>query len=295
MRKRFYIMLVARNSEGELLKIPVPLHYLYVFIAGAVIGMLAITGMAGSYTRMLVKTVHFNQLRAEKKDLKDRYKQLEEVAQASQLQAESLSSLASEVSTLYGLKPDPVFQKDDPAKVTINQFTELKNTAMSGAASIGIGMGGLRNATVHDWLRLAAAPTLWPVEGPITGKFGERIDPFNGEGAFHRSVDISSEYGTRVIAPADGIVLMADFMNGYGRAVVVDHGHGVTTLYGHLSGFTVTEGQEIHRGDTLGYVGLSGRSTGPHLHYEVRLNNTPVNPYKYLRSTFTQQIASGAM
>src|SRR5437773_9200175 len=95
LRKRFYIMLVARNSEGELLKIPVPLHYLYVFIAGAVIGMLAITGMAGSYTRMLVKTVHFNQLRAEKKDLKDRYKQLEEVAQASQLQAESFSSLAS--------------------------------------------------------------------------------------------------------------------------------------------------------------------------------------------------------
>src|SRR5438105_14842410 len=109
LRKRFYIMLVARNSEGELLKIPIPLHYLYVFIAGALIGMFTITGMAGSYVRMLVKMSRFNQLRSEKKDLNDRYKQLEQVAEANQLQAQSLSSLASEVSTLYGLKPDPVF------------------------------------------------------------------------------------------------------------------------------------------------------------------------------------------
>jgi murein DD-endopeptidase MepM/ murein hydrolase activator NlpD len=98
-----------------------------------------------------------------------------------------------------------------------------------------------------------------------------------------------------VLAPADGVIRFADFMNGYGRAIIIDHGDGITTLYGHLSGFGVTPGQAIHRGDTLGYVGLSGRSTGPHLHYEVRIFNTPVNPYKYLRFTFTQQIASGAM
>jgi len=110
-------------------------------------------------------------------------------------------------------------------------------------------------------------------------------------------VDISAEYGTRVIAPADGTVMIADFMNGYGRTIVVDHGGDMTTLYGHLSGFTVTEGQRVHRGDTLGYVGLSGRSTGPHLHYEVRVRNTPVNPNKFLRTTFAQQFgsATGAM
>ena len=287
-------MLVARNSEGELLKIPIPLHYLYVFIAGALIGMFTITGMAGSYTRMLLKTQRFNQLRTEKEALKSRYSQLEQIAQANQMQAESLSSLASEVSTLYGLKPDPVFQQDDSPQSTMKQFYELKTTAMSGAASIGIG-GGMRNATIHDWLRMAAAPTLWPVDGHISGSFGERIDPFNGEGAFHRGVDISAEFGTRVIAPADGTVVVADFMNGYGRTIMVDHGGSITTLYGHLSGFTVTEGQKVHRGDTLGYVGLSGRSTGPHLHYEVRVNNTPVNPHKFLRYTFSQQVASGAM
>jgi murein DD-endopeptidase MepM/ murein hydrolase activator NlpD len=287
-------MLVARNSEGELLKIPIPLHYLYVFIAGAMIGMLTITGMAGSYARMLLKTQRFNELRTEKDALKSRYSQLEQIAQENQLQTESLSSLAGEVSALYGLKPDPAFLQDDPASASMEQLYALKNTAMSGVASIGIGMG-MGAETTRDWARMAAAPTLWPVEGRITGGFGERIDPFNGEGAFHRGVDISSAYGTRVLAPADGVVQYADFINGYGRAIIVEHGQGISTLYGHLSGFGVALGQIVHRGDTLGYVGISGRSTGPHLHYEVRIFNTPVNPYKYLRFTVTQQIATGAM
>jgi murein DD-endopeptidase MepM/ murein hydrolase activator NlpD len=168
-------------------------------------------------------------------------------------------------------------------------------TAMSGAASVGIGMGDFREATTRDWMRLAAAPTLWPVQGRITGSFGERIDPFSGEGAFHRGVDISSDIGTRIIAPADGVVSFSNIMNGYGRAVMIDHGNGISTLYGHMSGFAVSSGQLVHRGDTIGYVGSSGRSTGPHLHYEVRIFNTPVNPHKYLRFTFSQQVASGSL
>jgi murein DD-endopeptidase MepM/ murein hydrolase activator NlpD len=220
---------------------------------------------------------------------------LEQIAQESELQAQSLSSLAGEVSSLYGLKPDPVFQDDDPASASLQQFYALRMTAMTGAASVGIGMGDMRDASTRDWLRLAAAPTLWPVQGRITGSFGERIDPFSGEGAFHRGVDISSEIGTRIIAPADGVVRFADFMNGYGRTVLLDHGNGITTLYGHMSGFAVSAGQVVHRGDTVGYVGQSGRSTGPHLHYEVRIFDTPVNPRKYLRFTFTQQVASGSL
>jgi murein DD-endopeptidase MepM/ murein hydrolase activator NlpD len=296
LRKRFYIMLVTRNTEGELLKIPIPLHYIYVFIAGAVIGMLTITGMAGSYTRMLLKTQRFNQLRIEKEALKSQYSQLEQIAQQNQLQAQSLSSLADEVSSLYGLKADPSLAEDDPASASLQQLYALRMTAMTGAASVGIGMGDVHEASLRDWMRLAAAPTLWPVQGRITASFGERIDPFSGEGAFHRGVDISSEIGTPVIAPADGVIQFADVMNGYGRTIVVDHGNGVSTLYGHLSGYAVSTGLQVHRGDTLGFVGQSGRSTGPHLHYEVRIFNTPVNPRKYLVFTLNQQIAAnGAM
>ena len=148
---------------------------------------------------------------------------------------------------------------------------------------VGLTLGLTRNATTADWFRANSAPNLWPVEGQITGSFGERIDPFNGEGAFHSGVDISSPYGTPIVAPADGVVTFTDLLGGYGKAIQINHGNAISTRYGHLSGFAVAVGQHVHRGDVIGYVGASGRSTGPHLHYEVRINDTPVNPYKYLR------------
>jgi murein DD-endopeptidase MepM/ murein hydrolase activator NlpD len=291
LRKRFYIFFVARDEDGQLRKISIPVQYLYVLVAGAVIGVLSLTGIASSYTRMLKKVAHYNQLRTEESQLKDRYSRLEQVAKERDIQVASLGSLASEVSALYGLKSDPVLvsasEQIQEAQVhsSLDQLYALKHIAMTGAASVGISLGLTRNATTADWLRANSAPNLWPVEGQITGSFGERIDPFNGEGAFHSGVDISASVGSSVIAPADGVVTFADFQGGYGREVVIDHGHGITTRYGHLSSFAVATGQYLHRGDTIGYVGLTGRSTGPHLHYEVRINETPVNPHKYLRLT----------
>lgn len=295
MRKRYYILLVARDAEGQLRKIPIPLHYLYVFIAGAVIGMLTITGMAGSYTRMLWKAQAFNQVRAEREVLRNRAARLEQVAEEHEIQAASLGSLASEISTLYGLKSEPSLDSQFTGEQfanSLDQLYALKTSAFSGAATLGIEFGE-RGVTTADWMRLASAPNLWPVEGPITGSFGERIDPFNGEGAFHTGIDISSTYGHAVIAPADGIVEYADLQNGYGRLVQVRHANGIATRYGHLSGFAVAPGQRVQRGDVIGYVGLSGRSTGPHLHYEVRIYNTPVNPYKYLRLNLAQSQLHG--
>ena len=292
MRKRFYILFVARDSDGQLHKVPIPFYYLYLLLAGGLIGVLSLTGIAGSYARMLAKVSQFNQLRFEKEALKTRYSRLEEVAQEKDIQVASLGALASEVSALYGLKSEPILANgssqqlpDEDLNSSIEQLYGLRKTALSGAATIGIGLGLNHTSTMSDWVRASAAPTLWPVSGRITGSFGERIDPFNGEGAFHRGVDISGAYGEPVIAPADGEVVFAHAINGYGRTVILDHGHSVTTLYGHLSNFAVIAGQEIHRGNIIGYIGLTGRSTGPHLHYEVRIHDTPVNPYKYLRIT----------
>jgi murein DD-endopeptidase MepM/ murein hydrolase activator NlpD len=295
LRKRFYIFFVARDEDGQLRKISIPIHYLYFLIAGFAIGALSLTGIASSYARMLQKISHYNQLRTEEAQLKDRYSRLEQVAKERDIQVASLGSLASEVSALYGLKSSPAMVSAASEQVekeqvdsSLNQLYALKNTALTGAASVGISLGLTRNSTTADWVRANSAPNLWPVEGQITGSFGERIDPFNGEGAFHSGVDISSSVGSPVIAPADGVVTYADFLGGYGRAVMVDHGHGISTRYGHLASFGVAAGQHVHRGDVIGYVGLSGRSTGPHLHYEVRINDTPVNPYKYLRITMAQ-------
>jgi murein DD-endopeptidase MepM/ murein hydrolase activator NlpD len=295
LQKRFYILFVARGDDGQLRKIPIPVHYLYVFVVGAAVGFLGLTGIASSYAKMLLKVSHYNQLLHEKEQLdqlKDRYSRLEEVAKERDVQVASLGSIASEVSALYGLKSQPTLvtgsqQQIQDAEVSssLDQLGALRASALTGAATVGISLGMTRNATTSDWARASSSPSLWPVEGQVTGSFGERIDPFNGEGAFHSGVDISSAYGHPVIASADGVVTFADLLGGYGKVIMIDHGHGISTRYGHLSGFAVTAGQEVHRGNTIGYVGLSGRSTGPHLHYEVRINDTPVNPYKYLRMT----------
>jgi murein DD-endopeptidase MepM/ murein hydrolase activator NlpD len=300
LRKRFYILFVARDAEGQLRKIPIPLHYLYVFLAGALIGMFTITGMAGSYARMLWKVASFNQLRSEKTALQTRYQQLEKVEHEKDMQVASLGSLANEVSVIYGLKPNPELAKAaqgagqaDEVKYSLDQLHALRSSALTGATTAALSLGLNHNASLADWTRAAAIPSLWPVIGPITGAFGERIDPFNGEGAFHSGVDISSHFGEPVLATADGTVSYADFYNGYGRMIQIDHGAGISTRYGHLSGFAVTDGQTVQKGQVIGYVGLSGRSTGPHLHYEVRIHDTPVNPHKYLRTTFAQ-LAGGS-
>ena len=122
---------------------------------------------------------------------------------------------------------------------------------------------------------------------------GERLDPFSGEGAFHFGVDISAEYGEGVRAAADrrGRRVSCITHSGYGRLVVVDHGFGVTTWYGHLSSYTVPPGIHVKRGDIIGYVGVSGRTTGPHVHSEIRINDAPVNTMRYLRFTSTSAAA----
>jgi murein DD-endopeptidase MepM/ murein hydrolase activator NlpD len=306
MRKRYYIIFVSRDEDGRVKKIPIPLHYAYVFVAAAVVGAFTITGMAGSYTRMLLKTAHFNEIRSQREALRKDYLKMEQVAHEKDIQAASLGSLASEVSALYGLTqnklnaakaaatPAPALAStsdhlnDQDYHQSLDTFYMLRTSAMSGRVTRALEIGmGLHQGT-EDWMRLADGPSLWPVAGKVTSSFGQREDPFNGEGAFHSGIDISANFGDPIHAAADGTVESAGMANGYGREIILDHGHAIRTVYGHLSGFAVTAGQQVTRGQVIGYVGLSGRSTGPHLHYEVRIQNTPVNPHKYLRTTMQQ-------
>jgi len=319
LKKRFYIVLVSRNEDGSLRKVPVPLRYAYVFVAAAVIGTFTIAGLAGSYSRMLIKTARFNQLRNDHDTLQKDYAHLEQQSHEKDVQAASLGSLATEVSALYGLTASKLAVpmghirgraetksagtkavdgalttetasnfSDDSYYKSLDTFYSLRDSATSGAATHAISTAGLGSFSGIGGTDLAIdAPTLWPVMGPITSSFGQREDPItgNGEGEFHTGVDISSTIGTPVRATADGTVKSAAMENGYGREVVIDHGHNVETCYAHMSGFTVMAGQTVVRGQVIGYVGMSGRTTGAHLHYEVRIRNTPVNPHKYLRAT----------
>jgi murein DD-endopeptidase MepM/ murein hydrolase activator NlpD len=128
----------------------------------------------------------------------------------------------------------------------------------------------------------ASTPSVWPVHGWVTSPFGNRTSPFSGIVKFHEGMDIAAQTGTPVVAPADGVVIKAGFGTGYGNMVEISHGYGIKTIYGHNSRLNVKAGQRVKRGDVISYVGDTGSSTGPHLHYEVRVNGLPVNPVKYL-------------
>jgi murein DD-endopeptidase MepM/ murein hydrolase activator NlpD len=337
LKKRHYIMLVSRDEEGNLSKVPVPLHYAYLFVAAAVIGMFTITGLAGSYSRMLIKTARFNQLRQDHNSLQKDYAHLEKAAHEKDIEAASLGSLASEVSALYGLTASKLAMpmgkltdkhhaksagvadsiastplagatdsSDDGYYKSVDTFYALRNTAMSGSLTRAISSLGTSRTSSSDLfgsgvgsVDASFVPTLWPIMGPITSSFGQREDPIlgNGEGEFHTGIDISAPNGVPIRATGDGTVKLAELSNGYGREVVIDHGNGVETVYGHMSGFACIAGQTVVRGQVIGYVGHSGRTTGSHLHYEVRIHNTPVNPHKYLRTTLadlgTEVVAKG--
>ncbi len=148
--------------------------------------------------------------------------------------------------------------------------------------SVGDRLALLEKSIARQNSLLSGTPSIEPVHGLITCGFGERSDPFAEEPAFHTGLDISSQRGHPVAAAADGTVVKAGWENGYGRCVEIAHGLGLRTLYGHMDEIRVIEGQHVARGDSIGIVGTTGRSTGPHLHYEVRLDNRPVNPLQYI-------------
>lgn len=132
---------------------------------------------------------------------------------------------------------------------------------------------------------MAATPSVMPVRGYPSDRFGRRADPFDGERDFHPGIDISAPRGAKVIATADGVVVFAAYRKDYGRLVAIEHKFGISTRYGHLDRCTVKAGEEVSKGDIIGYVGSTGRSTGPHVHYEVRLGNQPLNPLRFLRAS----------
>jgi len=129
---------------------------------------------------------------------------------------------------------------------------------------------------------LACTPSVWPAQGWKTSGFGNRISPFTNLKEFHEGFDISARNGTEIIAPADGVVSEIGKTYGFGNLLVISHGYGIKTIYGHLSKSLVKKGQSVKRGDKIALVGNTGRTTGPHLHYEIQLNGMPVNPQNYI-------------
>ena len=158
---------------------------------------------------------------------------------------------------------------------TIGILRDLLGTLESGLASV--------KSRVETQQALDRAnPTSWPVMGWLSSSFGARKDPFTGQPDFHTGLDISAGQGTPVKATADGTVESAAYNGNYGNSIVITHGFGIATRFGHLSQYAVRAGQKVKRGEIIGYVGSTGRATSPHLHYEILLNGQPSNPLRLL-------------
>lgn len=293
MAKKFYTFLIFPGAHGNLHKIQLPFYFVHVVLAFSIIGIMTVAMLASSYARMLLKVSNYNSLRTEREALKSQNRTLEDVVHQTNAKLDSLQSLAAEVALTYGFGearrprfPEAVLalatqsnsSVESSYRASLYAFNLIKRASTNPQGdSLAMGM------FTQPRLDRTSLPSIWPVRGQLTAGFGQRMDPFSGEGAFHAGVDISSRYGVRVEAAADGIVFQASREAGYGNEVLIDHGYGITTKYGHLSKIFVVVGQEVKRGQVIGAVGMTGKATGPHLHYEVIVHGTPVNPAKYLR------------
>jgi murein DD-endopeptidase MepM/ murein hydrolase activator NlpD len=291
MRNKSYTFFIASSASGGMRRVRIPFYAVPLLMLLAIVGGITIAAGVGSYSRMLWKAASYNSLRREQDNLKQQYRQLQTEVKDTNQRLNSLQSLASEVAMAYGItrfRQTPFGLTEDtelPEEAEFQQSLDEFSYLQKNATAVALSSGGLRLLPASQLSSLGIVPTLWPVVGEITGHFGERLDPFSGEGAFHAGIDIASHYGDEVRASADGVVTEVDQRAGYGKLIIIDHGFGVSTWYGHLSAYNTQIGMHVKCGDVIGYEGQSGRSTGPHLHYEVRIYNTPVNPWRYLKSS----------
>jgi murein DD-endopeptidase MepM/ murein hydrolase activator NlpD len=177
----------------------------------------------------------------------------------------------------------------DPKRMMENSHKEMVRLMHRSLDTIEneIALGEQNKTELHKFLEsqkilLASTPSIWPTKGWMSSRFGYRVSPFTGQKEFHKGIDISTRMNAPIIAPANGIVSHVGWDHGYGKVLTIEHGYGVRTKYAHLQKALVKKGQHVKRGETVALVGNTGRSTGPHLHYEVHLNRVAVNPLRYI-------------
>lgn len=280
MSQQFLVIELAHPKSGHVKRIQIEYRTIVLLTAAIAMVTLVAFGAFSSYMRMFLKVSHYNELRANFDALRNRYQHLQQLSKQHSQQMASLESLASEISASYGINQpglndarpmDEDFEGDKGVRESIEEFNFLKSANYSH----------IYHHYASKW-QVNIQPTIWPLVGSIRSPFGGRSDPFSGEGTFHSGIDLTAPVGTQVRVTADGTVEAAGYSGRYGKLIIVDHGNGVETRYAHLSAFAVVPGQEVRRNEVIGLSGASGRVTGPHLHYEVRVAGTPVNPFKYM-------------
>jgi len=273
---RFYAFIIANSSRSRshIRRICVEKKSLKIFVALTILvagcTLYGFYGLLQQARHLRIEMENAN-LRAENERQRQELNQLNTRVQAVEDTSRKLAEKSGVVQneTVFPGTGGPALPLDAEGLATLEEKMSRLETQMRAHETL------LRER--------GYTPTIWPVLGKLESGFGGRRNPFGGSGyEFHSGQDIEAPPGTPVVAGASGTVAFVGWQNGYGQLVVVDHGGGLSTRYGHLSHIDVELGQTVKRGEFVGRVGSTGRSTGPHLHYEVRINDEPVNPLQYL-------------
>ena len=256
----------------------------FFFFVFNVVGFVYYRSLYASLEKDKLAVLAFEQ---EKKDLADRVNLLEKTLGETE-------SMTGKLASMVGLERDELKKGIGP--IPAGRFDVAAKTAPVSLSALEPQMESLNERTLtlqekvkelykiqeDKMIYVSSTPSIWPVKGWVTSDFGYRRSPFSQARDFHPGIDIAASRGTPIFAPADGVVTFSGYRNGYGKTLIIEHGYGIATQYGHTSELLVQEGARVKKGMVIARVGNTGHSTGPHLHYEIHVDRVPVDPMAYL-------------
>ena len=294
MPKKSFSVIIVPHTKTNTRTLRFSKKAVKLVIGGAGLAVIVLGLFLADYFSMTLIRAKYRTLVRESSEQKQRLAETENTIKRLETTVANYEDYARKLNVLMGFKSadvipgEPGIGGGDPGEggppqaappgMTLDAMQSLTLKAESVEKSLDSLVGVLESQAA----RLASTPTIWPAQGWVSSPFGYRIDPFTGRRTFHRGIDIATNFGNPVAAAAYGTVTEARYDKFYGRTVIISHGNGVVTQYCHLEKYIVQPGQKVHRGDILGYIGKTGKALGPHLHYEVRINDTAVNPYNYI-------------
>jgi murein DD-endopeptidase MepM/ murein hydrolase activator NlpD len=288
----YYTVILVPDARSASRRIRVPVRLVHSLAAAAGVVALAVAALLTHYAWLNGQVSELDALRLENAALSERLDRNRETLGQLESRITRLRSTLAKLAVMSGLEqtlpaaggvvggvggvtgvdPDPPSR--DP-EVTLHALSRSVSDLATRSQRI-------ETFYADQTARLSHTPSVWPVRGYFSSGFGSRLDPFTGGKDFHPGIDISAPRGTKAVAPADGVVVAVGRRGAYGLAIIIDHSYGIITRYGHLERFNVRAGQRIRRGDVIGFVGSTGRSNAPHLHYEVWLDDKTQNPIHYI-------------
>lgn len=299
-KKRIFTIIVIPHSEDSVFSFRFSLLFVQVLCLIVLGGIVFSLIVFNNYQAAGKKVAEMQEIESENQALKANMDLLAQETEELKAQLAQMSTLSNEIKVLAGTASFEEKSADDNLLLQ-NQNEVTRTIAGRGGGNTVLDrvhfnisllqqsipekteqLSQLKDELEEYHKKQACTPSIWPTRGKVSSPFGQRKSPFTGRKEMHYGLDIAAPRGTPVYAAADGKVLEATYRRGTGNVILIDHGYSYKTLYAHLSRFGVTRGDKVQKGQVIGYVGNTGLSTGPHLHYEVRVKGVAVNPVKFL-------------